>query len=145
MGRRTGPGVERRCVPQRVGAVVALAGLLWAAGCLGNRRLEAASITVVQGNGNTVFDKSNTANEVDFDIIWSTNLPVQLEVQLDAGDTGPMQGRRPLNRCSNKDFEQVVFVPATASTFHDETVRPGCCFRSDKANRLSQAKFSRNA
>jgi hypothetical protein len=94
MGRRTGPGVERRCVPQRVGAVVALAGLLWAAGCLGNRRLEAASITVVQGNGNTVFDKSNAANEVDFDIIWSTNLPVQLEVQLDAGDPGAAWYRR---------------------------------------------------
>jgi hypothetical protein len=78
-------GAGRRYIPQRVGAVVALAGLLWAAGGLGDRRLEAASITVVQANGNTVFDNSNAANEVDFDIVRSNNLPVQL----DAGDTGP--------------------------------------------------------
>ena len=89
MGRQTGLGAGRKYVAQRVGAVVALAGLLWAAGGLGDRRLQAASVTVVQGNGNTVFDNSNAANEVDFDIIWSNNLPVQLEVQLDAGDTGP--------------------------------------------------------
>ena len=89
MGRQTGLGAGRKYVAQRVGAVVALAGLLWAAGGLGDRRLEAASITVVQGNGNTVFDNSTAANQVDFDIIWSTNLPVQLLVQLDAGDTGP--------------------------------------------------------
>jgi len=31
------------------------------------------------------------------------------------------QGQRPLNRCSSKDFEQVVFVPSTTATFHDET------------------------
>jgi hypothetical protein len=31
------------------------------------------------------------------------------------------QGQRPLNRCSSKDFDQVVFVPTTTSTFHDET------------------------
>jgi hypothetical protein len=89
MGRQTGLGAGRKYVAQRVGVVVALAGLLWAAGGLGDRRVEAASVTVVQGNGNTVFDNSNAANEVDFDIIWSNNLPVQVEVQLDAGDTGP--------------------------------------------------------
>jgi hypothetical protein len=89
MDRRTRPGFERRYVPRRVGAVVALAGLLWAAAGVGNRRLEAASVTVVQANGNTVFDNSNAANEVDFDIIWNNNQPVQLEVQLGDGDTGP--------------------------------------------------------
>lgn len=60
-------------------------GLLRAAGGPGDLRLEAASITVVQANGNTVFDNSNAANEVDFKAVWNTNLPVQLE----AGDTGP--------------------------------------------------------
>jgi Winged helix-turn helix len=35
------------------------------------------------------------------------------------------QGQRPLNRCSNKDFEQVVFVPATTSTFHDQAGAAG--------------------
>ena len=33
----------------------------------------------------------------------------------------PGQGQRPLNRCSSKDFQQVVFVPTTTATFHDET------------------------
>jgi PEP-CTERM motif len=89
MGRQTGLGAGRKYVAQRVGAVVALAGLFWATGGLGDRGLQAASITVVQGNGNTVFDNSTAVNQVDFDVIWSNNLPVQLEVQLDAGDTGP--------------------------------------------------------
>jgi hypothetical protein len=35
------------------------------------------------------------------------------------------QGQRPLNRCSNKDFEQVVFVPATTSAFHDQAGATG--------------------
>src|SRR5262249_21260044 len=89
MGRRTELVARRRYIHQRVGAVVALAGLLWAAESLGDRPLEAASITVIQANGNAVFDNSNAANEVDFDIVWSNNLPVQVEVHLDAGDTGP--------------------------------------------------------
>ena len=84
-----GSAPGKKTVAQRVGAVVALAGLLWAAGGLGDRRLQAASVTVVQGNGNTVFDNSNAANEVDFDIVWNTSLPVQLEVQLGDGDKGP--------------------------------------------------------
>ena len=40
-------------------------------------------------------------------------------------DRVAFQGQRPLNLCSSKDFEQVVFVPATASTFHDQTGATG--------------------
>jgi hypothetical protein len=30
------------------------------------------------------------------------------------------QGQRPLNRCASKDFQQVVFVPTTATAFHGD-------------------------
>ena len=30
------------------------------------------------------------------------------------------QGRRPLNRCASEDFQQVVFVPTTATAFHGD-------------------------
>ena len=31
------------------------------------------------------------------------------------------QSQRPLKRCSSKHFQQVVVVPTTTATFHDET------------------------
>jgi len=35
------------------------------------------------------------------------------------------QGQRSLNRCSGKDFQHEVLVPATAAAFHDEAIAAG--------------------
>jgi len=37
-------------------------------------------------------------------------------------DAGVAQGQRSLKRCSGKDFQHEVFVPATTAAFHDEAV-----------------------
>jgi hypothetical protein len=31
-----------------------------------------------------------------------------------------LQGQRPLTRCASEDFQQVVFVPTTATAFHGD-------------------------
>jgi Domain of unknown function (DUF4365) len=36
------------------------------------------------------------------------------------GKRATTQGQRPLNRCASKDFQQVVFVPTTATAFHGD-------------------------
>ncbi len=47
---------------------------------------QAASISVINDNGNTVIDAINLPGELDFDVIWNNNLPVWLQVDVDPAD-----------------------------------------------------------
>lgn len=49
----------------------------------------AVSVTVMNDNGNDVFDFSED-NSLDFDIDWNNNLPVWLQVALGPNDTSPI-------------------------------------------------------
>ena len=53
-----------------------------------NRPSRAASITVLEDNGNEVNDLSSN-NKVAFDVFWRNTLPVWVEVTITPGDTSP--------------------------------------------------------
>jgi hypothetical protein len=69
-------------------ATLVFAALIWMATGFDGRALEAATITVLEDNGNVVYDFSSP-NKLDIDVDWYTMQPVLLDVLLGPDDTDP--------------------------------------------------------
>src|SRR4051794_16570632 len=50
------------------------------------------------------------------------------------------QGQRSLNRCSGKDFQQEVLVPAATATFHDQAVATGMLLQQREREAIEPRK-----
>ncbi|MEW4566901.1 PEP-CTERM sorting domain-containing protein [Tautonia sp. JC769] len=73
---------------QRSGVAVVIAALIWLTAGFDGRALEAATITVLEDNGNVVYDFSSP-NKLDIDVDWYAMQPVLLDVLLGPDDTDP--------------------------------------------------------
>ncbi|WP_169977746.1 PEP-CTERM sorting domain-containing protein [Tautonia rosea] len=77
---------ESKCAMQRSGVAVVFAALIWITTGFGGNALEAATITVLEDNGNVIYDFSSP-NKLDIDVDWLSTQPVLLDVLLGPNDT----------------------------------------------------------